>query len=98
MPTVNPGTIAFYGSAASLVVQAFKGAIPEGYHKQIPVVLMFVLAAIGAGISLSYGNDPVAGAFEGLFGAGAAVGLYQMARGVVPSVVNGTGWLKLKQH
>jgi len=96
MPPINPVTVAALAAIAGILVQTFKGVIPEAGKKWIPTGLMVIMTPIGALLALYIGGDPVGGALEGFFAFASSVGFYEFGSSVVPGVINGRGWLQLK--
>lgn len=98
MPAVDPQTVSLLGVVANLLTQLVKGLIPDPYKVYIPSVLAVVLMAIGAGLAAYGGRDIVAGLFEGLFGAAAAVGLYEVTSQLpgLQNVFHSAGWIGRK--
>ena len=94
MPEINPATVALLASVAAVLVQVFKGALPEIAQRWLPLILMVVLTPLGVGLAVYYGNDPLAGAFEGFLAFASSVGFYQTAKTIIPGAVNGEGWVK----
>ena len=93
MPQIDSTVLALFSSIAAVFVQILKGLVSEAYHRFIPVAMFIVMTPLGVALALYMVRDPVAGALEGFFGFAAAVGFYQAAKTVAPSVVNGRGWI-----
>lgn len=95
MPTIRPEIIALVAAIANVLIQLFKGPIPEKVREWIPIILMFLLTAGGVGLAAAYGYDLLAGALEGFFGAATALGFYATASSIpgVRKVVGSNGWV-----
>lgn len=93
MPEISSQAIGLMASLAVIFVQVVKDALPEKIKPYIPVALVVALPLIRVGLCLYYGTDPVAGALEGIFGAGSAIGAYEAGHQLAPSVVTSRGWL-----
>jgi uncharacterized membrane protein YjjP (DUF1212 family) len=70
----------------ALLTQAIKDAVPEQYHKVIPLVLTVVGPAVGAGISLLMGGTWQEGAIAGIVGTAGAVYGYEFVHGLRKSM------------
>ena len=95
MPAVQSEHIIFIASVFEILVQMLKGPFPEKYRDYIPHALMLAGLFLGLALSVYYGAEPVAGLFEGFFGAGMALGFYQLASRlpVVERAFGSKGWL-----
>jgi len=95
MPLLRPEVIALIAAVATVLVQLFKGPIPESVRVWIPLVLMVLLTAGGVGLAAAYGYDLLAGALEGFFGAASSLGFYAAASSIpgVKTVVGSKGWI-----
>lgn len=58
---------------AIFLTQAVKQALPEAWHRYIPIPIMVVLVLVGALLAYFTGADLVQGSLEGVFGAALAV-------------------------
>ncbi len=75
---VGTATISIAMAVLSIfLVQAIKQAIPETWHRYIPIPLLIVLVAAGVLLAWLQGGDMVSGGIEGLFGAALAVYGYE---------------------
>lgn len=72
--------------ALAFLVQAVKEAIPEQYHRFIPVALLFLGPAVGVCLALVMGNTWQQGIIEGVFGAAGAVYGYEFVKGIVKQI------------
>ncbi|HUX30177.1 MAG TPA: hypothetical protein VMV78_06070 [Thiobacillus sp.] len=93
MPLIDSAVLATFSSIAAVLVQLLKGMVDDAYHRWIPLAMFVVMTPLGVALAMYMGRDPVAGALEGFFGFAGAVGFYQAAKAVAPSVVNGKGWI-----
>ena len=95
MLNLDPLVIGFLAVVANVVVQALKGVLPDAVRKYLPLVIMAVMAAVGLGLALYLGRDPVAGLLEGFFAGASAVGLYEAEARIpgVRAVFHDRGWL-----
>ena len=66
----------------ALLVQAVKQAVPEDYHRFIPLGLLFVGPAVGVGLAFVMGNPWQGGIVEGLMGSAGAVYGFEFVKGV----------------
>jgi len=67
----------------ALLVQAIKDAVPEQYHRFIPLALLFVGPAVGVGLSLVMGNTWQDGIIQGVIGAAGSVYGYEFVKNVI---------------
>ena len=72
MPVVQSEHIIFIAGLFNVLVQALKGPFPEQYRAFIPYALLVLGLFLGLGLAMYYGTEPVAGLFEGFFGAASA--------------------------
>lgn len=79
---VNPLTPLPMALVAMFFTQAIKLALPEKYHRYLPLGLGSVLMAVGAILAFVSGASPLAGAAEGLIGAWGAVWGYESLKGL----------------
>jgi len=79
MPAVDTAHIVFIASVFEIVTQALKGPFPDQYRSYIPYSLLILGVLFGLGLGTYYGTEPVAAIFEGLLGAAAALGFYQVS-------------------
>jgi len=93
MPLIDSAVLGLFASVAAVLVQLLKGLVDEAYHRWIPLAMFLVMTPLGVALAMYMARDPVAGALEGFFGFAGAVGFYQAAKAVAPSVVNGRGWI-----
>ena len=93
MPEIDSAVLTMFSSVAAVLVQLLKGLVNEAYHRFIPLALFVVMTPLGVALAAYTARDPVAGGLEGFFGFAGAVGFYQVAKTVAPSVVNGRGWI-----
>jgi len=68
---------------AAFVTQAVKQAVPESWHKFIPLPLAGVCTGLGVLLSWLQKADMVAGGLEGFLGAALAVYGYQTIKGFI---------------
>jgi energy-converting hydrogenase Eha subunit A len=68
---------------AGFVTQAVKQAVPESWHRYIPLPLALVLTGVGVLLAWLQGQNMVTGGLEGFLGAALAVYGYQAIRGFV---------------
>ena len=59
--------------AMALLVQAVKQAVPDQFHRFIPLALLFLGPAVGVGLALTLGNTWQQGVVEGIIAAAGAV-------------------------
>ena len=59
--------------AMALLVQAVKQAVPDQFHRFIPLALLFLGPAVGVGLALVLGNTWQQGVVEGIIAAAGAV-------------------------
>lgn len=63
--------------AMALLVQAVKQAVPDQFHRYIPLALLFLGPAVGVGLALVLGNTWQQGVVEGIIAAAGAVFGYE---------------------
>lgn len=68
---------------AAFITQAVKQAIPEEWHRFIPLPLAAVTIGVGILLAFLTSNDMVAGAIEGIVAAALAVYGYDAVKGFV---------------
>ena len=95
MPAVQSEHIIFIASVFEILVQLFKGPLPQQYRDYIPYALLVLGLGLGLALAVYYGTEPVAGLFEGFFGAATALGFYQIASRVpaVRTAFGSKGWI-----
>ena len=76
-------TSAIMALIAAFITQAVKQAIPEDWHRFIPLPLAGVTIGVGVLLAFLTGNDMVAGALEGIVAAALAVYGYDTVKGFV---------------
>ena len=96
MPAVQSEHILFIAGLFEVLVQALKGPFPQQYRDYIPYVMLVLGLFLGLGLAMYYGGEPVAGLFEGFFGAASAMGFYKLAEKVpmANAVFGSRGWLR----
>lgn len=98
MPQLDSGVIALLASIISALTQLVKGVLlGEDAKRYLPLGVVFLSAALGIGLAVYHGRDPVAGITEGTIAGLTALGLYATAKSAVPKVVNSDGWLKRQE-
>ena len=95
MPVVQSGHIIFIAGLFEILAQALKGPFPQQYRDYIPYVMLVLGLFLGLGLAIYYGGEPVAGLFEGFFGAASAMGFYKLAEKipVVNAAFGSRGWV-----
>lgn len=68
---------------ASFLTQAVKQAIPEKYHRYIPIPLALVTVGVGVLLAWLQGQNMVTGGIEGFLAAALAVYGYETIKGIV---------------
>lgn len=68
---------------AGFLTQAVKQAIPERYHRYIPIPLAVILCGAGVLLAWLQGTNPVDGGTAGIVAAALAVYGYQVVKGFV---------------
>lgn len=68
---------------ASFLTQAVKQAIPETYHRYIPIPLALVTVGVGVLLAWLQGQNMVTGGIEGFLAAALAVYGYETIKGIV---------------
>lgn len=68
---------------ASFLTQAVKQAIPEVYHRFIPIPLALLTTGIGVLLAWLQGQNMVTGAIEGFLAAALAVYGYETIKNIV---------------
>jgi len=95
MPPLESSVLAILTSVATIMAQLIKGLLPEKVKQYLPLILAVLLVPIGTLLAYAYGRDPIAGALEGLFAFGSAVGFYEAASKVpvAKQVFTSEGWI-----
>ena len=70
----------------ALLVQALKDAIPKQYHNFIPLALVVIGPAVGAGVSFVMGGSWQEGVIAGIIGTAGAVYGYEFVHGLRKSM------------
>jgi len=98
---VNPQNVAFIATVVTVIVQLLKNLVayePKGTdnpaRKWIPLFILAISTALGAGLSYAGGVDVVNGVFEGFFGGATAIGVYKAGAPIpgVNKVLSSQAW------
>lgn len=81
--TGNVAITATIAVIAAFITQAVKQAIPESYHRFIPLPLALVLVGVGVLLAYLQGQDMVQGGIMGFMAAALAVYGYEFFTSVI---------------
>ena len=81
--TGNVAITATIAVIAAFITQAVKQAIPEQYHRYIPLPLAAILSGVGVGLAWLQGQDMVQGGIMGFMAAALAVYGYEFIDGFI---------------
>ena len=81
--TGNVTITAVMAVIAAFITQAVKQAVPEQYHRYIPIPMAIILTGIGVLLAWLQTQDLVEGAIMGFMSAALAVYGYEFVTGII---------------
>ena len=97
MPQLDPLVVTFLAAIAASLTQLLKGLfLSEVAKRWLPIIVLVLCTAAGAGLALGYSRDVLAGIFEGLIAGLSSLGVYATGKSVAPTLVNTEGWIRRK--
>ena len=81
--TGNVTVTAVIAVIAAFITQAVKQALPEQYHRYLPLPLAAILVGVGVLLAWLQGQDMVQGGIMGFMSAALAVYGYKFVTGVI---------------